>query len=82
MKTKELSLNIRIPAKFKYLARQPWGDITLFEEEPKIVGDYEEVSCWGTQNGGRLSLFGSVAEADLLDVNTPEDWKNSLIHLP
>lgn len=79
---KKLSLTINIPSNYRYMARQPYGDICLFKEKPHVImngfaGGQGGEECWAVQDG-EISIFGN-GNSDLMTLNTIEDWRESLI---
>lgn len=83
MKTKTITVPIEIPADYKYLARQPWGEIILFKNKPSIyVGDSH--SYWESQK----DEFCLINNFELCPTNSfwmeqqSKTWKESLVELP
>lgn len=73
---KEITLTIKIPARFKYLAIQPYGEISLFTERPEIVEETEgdaKVRYWGQQNDEKSLIYSGLIH--LQDVT---DWEHSV----
>lgn len=77
MKTKPIYLNFKVPAKYEWVAVQPWGEINLFVKKPKIFVDPDDsnLSWWETKDVDYLSLGENEA---FNNANKTDDWKNSL----
>ena len=73
--TKTISLTIKVPSEYRYLAQQPFGDFYLFKERPFIFKDMNGSEFWGIQEG-EMAILGD--NSVLKDVNVCLDWKDSV----
>ncbi len=73
----QITLKLTVPDGYRYLARQPFGDITIFKQRPVIVTEDGGSSYWALQDD-ELSLV-----PDYLSRLQPQggDWKDSLVEL-
>lgn len=78
METKKITIEVNVPADCRFIAWQPFGQLTLFRRKPEIVKDAsgagESVEYWGVQKK-EIELIGT---AEIAVLNLKEDWKKSL----
>jgi hypothetical protein len=70
MKTKPITLEI--PAYFKYLAIQPWGEYLISSVKPYIIKDDCDYEYWNTQKDSPETCIDF--QLDMKNIN----WKESL----
>lgn len=73
MKTKILTLKLKIPSRYKYLAIQPYGDIVLFTSKPKITKDTGNYEYWKIQESEAC-----LTKDNLSCYNFSKNWKKSV----
>lgn len=73
MKTKTITLSFKVPAKYKWVAVQPFGEITLFTRKPKVVKG--KAGYWDLQRNEIR-----IEDPDILQANkfNDEEWKKTL----
>ncbi len=73
---KTITITIKIPAEYRYMATQPYGDVCLFKEKPVLGFGMTGEEFW-TQQVDEISVLG---DDRLLAANSCgfEDWKNSV----
>lgn len=83
VKTKSVTLKIKVPVEYKYLAVQPWGEVSLFKRKPKwVTAEWSENTFfWDTQTD-EISLLGEgKTGCILMKINSPENAEKSLVKI-
>ena len=71
---KTINIQLNIPDRYKWLAVQPWGEITLFANKPEIESPPDGYEFWSVSKD-EASLTN---DNEIEDLNKVEDWKTSL----
>ena len=70
---KKLRLQINVPADYRYLAIQPWGETVIFKKEPVVFIEGSD-EYWKMQ----MDEISMANHQNIVCLNYPKNWKNSV----